>query len=290
MYPQYGPPPPGYYPPPQPMYPGPQPVMYVAQAPPPGRNTQEGVKFMSYYILLGIITNLIGFMLALLALVSPAAVIGLSCVIGGLALLVFLMFIISMAKYWEGKHEFGPAHEHNVKSAVYMFILIIIMTCVVMSFSMFAGISMALSGNLSQGIFMIVVVSAVTGIINSILWGLIMMSLGKQFMTADEISRAYMAIILMVLGSVVSMAITMYMFSTTNLITSTSTSYMSYIGGIFTILGNLIFYLIYKNILARFISGQIRPPAPPMMGYPPGPVPIGPVYGPPPGYPPTYPI
>jgi cytochrome c biogenesis protein CcdA len=137
---------------------------------------------------------------------------------------------------------------------------------------------------------LIILISSIIGIINAILWGLIMMNLGKQFMTAEETGRAYVAIILMVLGSVVSMVIMMYIFSTTTLITINTSSYMSYIGGIFSIIGYLLYYQIYKNILGRFISGQIRPPAPPTVNYPAGPVPMGPVYGPPPGYPPTYPI
>jgi MFS family permease len=281
-----------------PMY-GPPPSFF------PARNTQEGVKFMSYYILLGIITSLVGFSLVLAMFTNPITYIALSCTVSSVLMvlegIMLVLVLISLWKFWEGKQEFGPAHEQNVKRALTMIIVIVVLYVASIILSAGLGVFMVMSGN-SNGLRSMVLASSAIGIVIAILWGLTEISLVKFFMTPEEKTRANLALALVVIGGVVSFAIAFYLisvaYSSLYSMTSGSTPLTTYIGGIFTMLGNLLFYMLYKNIFARFITGQITAPPPPMMGVPPMPG-MAPMYGPqpypgvPPGYgppPPQYPM
>jgi len=258
---------------------------------------------MSYYILVGIITSLVGFVLVLALFSNPIVFIAASCVVSSVILVLegvsLILVLISLWKFWEGKHEFGPQHEQNVRRSVTMVVVIVVLYVASIVVSAGLGVAMVLSGN-TKGTMTMIMASAGIGIVIALLWSLTEISLVKFFMTPAEKTRANLALALVVIGSIVSFVISYYLiavsFSSLSSLTSGSSSLTTYIGGVFTMLGNLLFYSIYKGISERFARGEIKAPPPPMMGVPPMPG-MAPAYGPqpyygppPPGYGPPPPM
>lgn len=295
--PPYGAPPPGYgYAPAAP--PGyAQP--YGAPAPPPMpppvmlNKTKDGIKYMSYFLILSIIVHLISALIAFVAFADPTAVISLGCLVGGLGFLMLILFIVAMISLWAGKDEYGPEHAKNIKMAVVFFIIIIVMTIVSAALIVIFAMSAVMGAitldaeQVAFNLMMTILVPAVLNLVTAILWGLILYMIPKHFMAPEEKTKSLLGVIFYAVGSVVNLAIAaMVWVGTLDLIIGAG-ELVTNTGTIITMIGDLFFFMVFKGVLMRFDTGQIQPPgaAPPAMGPPPHPGHAPPPQAPPPQQP-----
>jgi hypothetical protein len=252
--------------------------------------THEGIKYMSFYILLSLVLNLISFAFVMGSIINPFVAIGIACFVLVMAILLFIIFILALIKLFTGKDEFGPEHSKNVMLGLYLFIAIIVLTIVSSIVISALTFTLVLSGDLAS-LWMIMVVPAFIGIITSFCWGYLIFLFVKIFTTPEEKGRANIAIGLYVTGGIVNMIVAILIAAMFLYIDPDATNAMSYTGSIFTVFANILFYLIYKAILDRFDMGQITvasSPTPPGYGQAPYQMPGHP-WGPPPQHQQPYP-
>lgn len=280
--PAYGPPP-GYYPPP----------------PPPTFHTREGVKFMSYNLLLQIINAIIGFVigLAVLAILitntsdwTTGATAALGTVVAAavaitiVAIISFILFIISLIKFYQGKMEFGPEHDKNVGRGILYWVLSFIIPIIGGGVAGAVAVGMILSGNLSEianAFRMIIVIAGIMGVVGALFTAMMYRTLVQSF-TTDEAPKFKTGTIFIILNPIVGLVVGV--LAIPGEISSgaqSGVSNVSSIGGIIGLIGIWFFYTGYKSILGKMDAGIIRPGMMPAPMYPPG-------YAPPPMPPQPY--
>jgi len=291
--PAYGPPP-GYYP------------------PPPAFETREGVKYMSYNLLLQIISAIIGFVIGLAALAivlsnasnwtasataALGTVVAAALAISVIAIISFILFIVSLIKFYQGKMEFGPEHDRNVGRGILYWVLSFIIPLIGGGIAGVVVVGMILSGDLSEianAFRMIVIIAGVMGVVGAFFSAMMYRLLVLSF-TTDEAPRFKTATILMLLNPIVGLVVGV--LAIPGEIASgaqSGVSYISNIGGILGLIAIWFFYQGYKSILAKMESGVIRPGLMPAPMYPPGyappPMPPQPYQPPPPAQYPQQPM
>lgn len=284
MAPAYGMPQPGYYPPP----------------PPPRFETREGVKFMSYNLLLQLVSSIIAFVVALAAAViilgnadnwtvGATAAIGTLVAVAGIVLLLavisFILFLISLYKFYEGKMEFGPEHDKNVIRGIIYWLLSFLVPIIGSVVAGALTVGMILSGNLAEvasGFRLIVIVAGVMAIVGAFFQALMYRSFVKIF-TAEEVDKFKYGTILLMINPIIGLIAGAVAIPEN--IASGAQGGVGYLGNLGAIIGVIAiwyFYQGYKSILNKMESGAIRPMMPPpMMMAPPG-------YAPPPMQPQPY--
>ena len=277
-------PPPGYYPPP----------------PPPTFHTKDGVKFMSYTMLISIITSLIGFVIGLAALAivltnasnwtasataALGTVVGAAIIISILALVSFILFIVSLIKFYQGKMEFGQEHDKNVGRGILYWILSFIIPIIGTSIAAGVAVGMMFSGNVASilnAMRTIVIIAGVMSVVAAFFSAMMYRMLVLSF-TTDEAPKFKTGTILLILNPIVGLIVGVVAISGEIPYSAQSgVSNISSIGGIIGLIGIWFFYQGYKSILAKMESGAIRPGAMPVPMAPPGYAPPPAPYQPPP--------
>jgi MFS family permease len=289
MPPAYGMPPPGYAPPPA----------YYPPPPPPTFETREGVKYMSYNLLLQMISAVVGFVIGLAALAivlsnasnwTAAATAALGGVVAAaaativIAIISFILFIVSLIKFYQGKMEYGPEHDKNVGRGILYWILSFIIPIIGSVVAAGVAVGMMFSGNLSDianAFRVIIIIAGVMSVVGVLFTAMMYRTLVQSF-TTDEAQKFKTGTILLILNPVVGLIIGA--LAIPGQIASgaqSGVSYISNIGGIIGLIGIWFFYQGYKSILAKMDTGVIRPMPMQAPMYPPG-------YAPPPMPPQPY--
>jgi len=310
--PPYGAPP---QPSPQPYAPAPAPQPYGPAAPqtygpPPSQpyvptvtfRTKEGVTYMTYALLVGLIMDAIQGIFGVVALMDPLAAAGAGCAMAVLALIWLIVFIFAVIKFHGGKTEFGPEHEKNVSRGIIMLILIIVLyivSVIVGAAGAFWVAGTSITGDVSgaiAGVVMLTMGVLVVGIIIAIMTGLMLMYLIKYFLSPEDRTKCLIATAMYAVAPVIGIVLAGMALS--GAVSVAFLSYAGYPGKLVAVVGSLLFYLVYNALKKRMESGEIRPQPPGMPGMPGpmgpapvGPAPAGPVPVPPPpqGPPPQMP-
>lgn len=228
-------------------------------------NTQKGL----YYLIIGsIITMIYGLITSITSFFTQDATA--SMIISAFVIISFIgaiIILIGAILFLLGRKEFGEKHQKNVKNAVIIFCINIIMTIIIASavaFLVFSAVISTSSATSAAGPFsiLIVIMAIVSAVLSSLMYYFALIELenekGKNILYAAIISSIIISIITSfyiagmleeVLGSI----------STTN--SYSSFGFTQNVGkiGILGIITNLLFiyslYIPYKRIR----DGEIKP-------------------------------
>ncbi len=273
--------------------------------------TEKGIRQISYAILAFLITNVLSIVvvLALLPIIGDVlaghftpgmlgAAIGI--LVGACALLIVeligLIFgLLGLVAVHRGRNEFGPEHGKMLDRATIVLVV---------------GIVLGIAGNVYVGVGGALVPSTSLategaslgiGIAEAVLVGLFLLWAVDALNTPPGKTRGLIALILGSLSGVIALAVAVIVFA----MIPSGASLQDYVvaliapsavGVVLSIISIVLWYMIYRDILRRFASGEIRPAPPtpmyppPYPGYAPPPyVPAAPYYPPPQAPPPQQP-
>lgn len=280
--------------------------------------TTEGVKYLSYVLLLSALISFMSFGMAILVFKvllalsegnvesAIASAVGLAagvCVVSGLIFTLIILFIVALIKIWSGRNQYGPQHANNVNMGMIIFVIAIALSIV--SSSIKSSYSPADSiqemyNSMKVSMFISGVLSAVSGALMAIF----LIFFIKYFLDQNLKKRVHAGAILMILGPIIGVVAVGALLpenigdiSSDDLILLASVLPMAlYLGNIVSAIGHLLYYTAYKSVLNNLVTGVIKPQlapmppgiSPPPYGMPPQAPPQYPPQTPPPGAPPQY--
>lgn len=278
--------------------------------------TEKGIRQISYAILCFLITGILG--IVIVALLFPlladfmAGTIGggtigaaIGILAGGCALIIVeligLIFgLLGLISVHKGRAEFPPEHGKMLDRATIALVVGIILPIIGSFYTTLAGVG--LGGNIVPATTLgEAAITSGLGIVGSVLIGLFLMWLVESMNSPAGKQRALIALILGVVSGVIALVIDIVVFATMPAVVTQPQNFIGYliapaiVGGAVSVISVVLWYLVYREVLARFKTGEVRP-APPMPMYPPpypgfAPpyVPAAPYYPPQPPAPPPQP-
>ncbi len=272
--------------------------------------TERGVRQMSYAIITFLAINVFTIVLiaALSSMISSlivapgdiglgffGALIGLLaavCALFVIELIGLIYGLLGVIAVHRGRMEFGPEHGKNLDRATIALVLGIVLPIVGSSYTAIAGAGVGgVGGLVPASTIGVAAISVGLGIGGSVLIGLFLLWTVEALNTPQGKQRGLIALILGVVAGAAALsgevAVFLMMPVTGDL--QTWAPYLlvpSIIGAAISIVSIVLWYLVYRAILERFRTGELRP-APPAPMYPtPYPPMYAPPYGPAPYYPP----
>ncbi|MGQ9583553.1 MAG: hypothetical protein ACUVV6_08605 [Thermoplasmatota archaeon] len=264
------------------------------------------MKFFHYGLLLEVLITILGFVFALAAIALFYSVIGgnaggtvgsligpgVGMLIGLLALLAFILFIIGLIKFYQGKDEFGPVHAKNFQMAIIFLILGIVIPFVGNIFSPGNSMTTKLE-DLYSSMRVSLILSAVLSLVGAIFMTLSLINFVKAFIV-EEASKFRLGQMLIIIGPIIGIIAVAAMTMQTPKDIKVEDLRAMYgalamapsAGQVVACVGYFFFYQGYKSILGKMNKGQIlpMPPGAPPYGAPAYPQPPAQPAPPPPPY------
>ncbi len=251
--------------------------------------TEKGIRQISYAILCFLITGIISIVVVVLILpllssfitgnVNPGmlgAAVGI--LVGACSLLIVeligLIFgLLGLISVHHGRNEFPPEHGKLLDRATIALVVGIILPIIGSFYTTLAGVG--LGGNIVPATTLAEAgITSGLGIVGSVLIGLFLMWLVESMNTPAGKQRALIALILGVVSGIIALVIDVAVFVAMPAVVTRPQDFIGYLilpaiaGGAVSVISIVLWYMVYREVLARFKTGEVRP-APPMPMYPP---------------------
>lgn len=197
---------------------------------------------------------------------SVVGLLALSFASGALGLVNFILLLVGIVKFYNGKMEHGPAHSRNVDSGIIFFVVGYIVP-MVGSFAVM-GILFSLifsGGTLGTGTLLIIILILTSlSAVSAYCMAMMYRSMVAVFVKAED-QTFRNATVLMVLNPLVSLGLVASLLPS-SLPSSSANSTLSPalgLGGLIGLAAIYLFYKGYRGILERMESGEIKNGVPP---------------------------
>jgi len=267
------------------------PPPYLAYMPDVAPSTKYGVAYMSYSLLMGVISYLAGGIYGILACINLTGAAIAGCGVMLLQLIWLILIFLALYQFRAGRDELGPEHRKNVDRSYLMMFIAGFLYLVV--FLLFVNMSLVLRGPIKDpqeiasdlAVLYLAVLSVL--LICGILQGLVLTRLVRSLQTPGDRVKCLAGTALYAASPVTGMAVVALVLYGTFPVESIF--YTPYIGGLAGMMGCVLLYMVYRGIWNRMERGEIKQQPPGVSG-PVGPAPVGPapaahLYGPPPRMP-----
>jgi len=272
--------------------------------------TEKGVRYASYTMVIFLVVNIVSVTVvaAFIPIISDlvlgggsidtilGTLIGLvavACTLIILELIGLILGLLAVIALHQGRNEFAPEHGKRLDKALIALAIGIslpIVGEVASTATTAAGIG-GIGGLVPATTLTAAAVTAAFGISGAVFLGLFLLWAVELLNTPEGKTRGLIALVLGALAGVASFSASAILMVAVPVLTDPASFYLlmipSILGGVLSIISIILWYLLYRGILGRFKSGELRP-APPMPMYA---VPYPPMYMPPyaPAYPPPQP-
>jgi hypothetical protein len=252
-------------------------------------HTPAGLKYGSYAMILSIITGIVAVLLLLLitgidfetvtegnVLQVLAGALALICVLGILALIGIIFYILLLYEMYVGREEFGAKHAGRVTAGVILIIFAVIFTII----TSFIGGGLGLGGDPSVTTVQAadlrneLVISSGLGIVSAVAQTLGLVFFAIELIGDNKRFLLWAAFGLTVAASFIGIIVALvWLPSEGTLELQDVLKWSSYTtaASAFSVLGTIVMLVAYRMTRARILSGEIMPVPPPMQPpmYPP---------------------
>jgi hypothetical protein len=260
-------------------------------------HTREGVKFISWSMLLYIVSALVGFALGLyiintvlqfltstatmdssvLSTIMTLAVVALALAIPGLLAFIFLLY--GLYRMYQGKDAYGPVHVQNIQRGILLLLIGFILPS--MGSMLTSSGSVSAPADVYSSIKTSIIISGALSLVSNFLWAFGMYNAVKLF-ASEEKSKFTAGMLLLAMGPVVGICVMEAILPASASGGATADQLRSLlsgltvllsVGGIVSCVGYGAFFMAFRGILKRLeTEPQMLYPRPPMMPQYPAPV------------------